>query len=31
MASRVYSAIVGSVDRFVPGALRPLWQHEAGK
>lgn len=31
MASRLYSALVGTADKFVPGALRPLWLHPAGK
>ncbi|XP_055544131.1 mitochondrial pyruvate carrier 2-like [Wyeomyia smithii] len=29
-ASRVYNGIVNTADRFVPTALRPLWNHAAG-
>ncbi|XP_058454891.1 mitochondrial pyruvate carrier 2-like [Malaya genurostris] len=28
--SKVYNAIITSTDRFVPNALRPLWNHAAG-
>lgn len=30
MSAAAYKAIVASVDRFVPGKLRPLWEHPAG-
>lgn len=29
--SKVYNALVGSVDKVVPDKLRPLWQHPAGR
>ncbi|XP_022815302.1 mitochondrial pyruvate carrier 2-like isoform X2 [Spodoptera litura] len=28
--SKVYKMIVGVADRFVPGAMRPMWEHPAG-
>ncbi|KAJ0172138.1 hypothetical protein K1T71_012111 [Dendrolimus kikuchii] len=28
--SKVYKTIITAADRFVPGKLRPLWEHEAG-
>ncbi|XP_075985045.1 mitochondrial pyruvate carrier 2-like isoform X2 [Anticarsia gemmatalis] len=28
--SKVYKAVVTVADRFVPGKLRPLWEHPAG-
>ncbi|XP_030032433.1 mitochondrial pyruvate carrier 2 isoform X2 [Manduca sexta] len=28
--SRVYKAIIGAADKFVPAKLRPLWEHDAG-
>ncbi|KFB50867.1 AGAP004906-PA-like protein [Anopheles sinensis] len=28
--SRIYQAVVTTADKFVPGALRPLWNHAAG-
>ncbi|XP_067615221.1 mitochondrial pyruvate carrier 2-like [Eurosta solidaginis] len=28
--SKVYNALIGSVDKYVPAKLRPLWQHPAG-
>ncbi|KAJ8711844.1 hypothetical protein PYW08_008798 [Mythimna loreyi] len=28
--SRVYKSIVTIADRFVPGAMRPMWEHPAG-
>ncbi|XP_053695065.1 mitochondrial pyruvate carrier 2-like [Sabethes cyaneus] len=29
-ASRVYQGIITTADKFVPNALRPLWNHAAG-
>ncbi|XP_022833156.1 mitochondrial pyruvate carrier 2-like [Spodoptera litura] len=28
--SKLYKAVIGVVDRFVPSAMRPLWEHPAG-
>uniref|UniRef100_A0A2A4K0L1 Mitochondrial pyruvate carrier n=1 Tax=Heliothis virescens TaxID=7102 RepID=A0A2A4K0L1_HELVI len=28
--SRVYKSIVTIADRFVPGSMRPMWEHPAG-
>lgn len=28
--SKIYRAVIVACDRFVPGKLRPLWEHEAG-
>ncbi|CAG2109673.1 unnamed protein product [Medioppia subpectinata] len=28
--SAIYRGVVTAVDRFVPRAMRPLWEHEAG-
>ncbi|XP_058121460.1 mitochondrial pyruvate carrier 2-like [Anopheles ziemanni] len=28
--SRIYHALVNTADKFVPGALQPLWNHAAG-
>lgn len=28
--SKIYNAIIGRADKFVPDKLRPLWQHPAG-
>ncbi|KAF9808334.1 hypothetical protein SFRURICE_008387 [Spodoptera frugiperda] len=28
--SKVYKAVISVADRFVPGALRPMWDHPAG-
>lgn len=28
--SKIYRALVTSVDKFVPSRIRPLWEHEAG-
>ena len=30
MASALYRGVVGTVDRFVPGKLRGIWEHPAG-
>lgn len=30
MSAAAYKALVSAVDRFVPGKLRPLWEHPAG-
>lgn len=30
MASALYRGVVSSVDRFVPGKLRGIWEHPAG-
>ncbi|KAK7480210.1 hypothetical protein BaRGS_00028595 [Batillaria attramentaria] len=29
--SAIYNGIITAVDKFVPGKLRPLWNHPAGK
>lgn len=28
--SKIYNVLIGSVDKFVPDKLRPMWQHPAG-
>ncbi|KAM7364196.1 mitochondrial pyruvate carrier 2-like [Cochliomyia hominivorax] len=28
--SSLYNSLIGSVDKFVPNSLRPLWQNPAG-
>ncbi|XP_021191150.1 mitochondrial pyruvate carrier 2 isoform X2 [Helicoverpa armigera] len=28
--SRVYKSIITIADRFVPGSMRPMWEHPAG-
>ncbi|XP_037950369.1 mitochondrial pyruvate carrier 2-like [Teleopsis dalmanni] len=30
LPSRVYNGLIGSVDKYVPAKLRPLWVHPAG-
>ncbi|CAN7983799.1 unnamed protein product [Ixodes pacificus] len=30
MAASLYRALVNTADKFVPGKLRPLWEHPAG-
>lgn len=30
MSAALYKTLVSTVDRYVPGKLRPLWEHPAG-
>lgn len=30
MASVLYKSVISAADKYVPGALRPLWNHPAG-